>query len=60
MEFDETISWVIYEPKLFCPGCNEGVTVDLLELHNMLESARKQTGNLLKKLADRSSGKRSA
>jgi hypothetical protein len=59
-KFEETISRLKYEPKLSCPRCKRYVGVNLLELHAMLESVRRHSNNLLKRLTNRSSGKRSA
>ncbi|SEK34238.1 hypothetical protein [Nitrosovibrio tenuis] len=59
-QFEETVSRLKYEPKLSCPRCKRYVGVNLLELHTMLESVRRQSDNLLKRLINRSSGKRSA
>ncbi len=59
-KFEETISRLKYEPKLSCPRCKRYVGVNLLELHAMLESVRKQSDTLLERLINRSSGKRSA
>ncbi|SCX96200.1 hypothetical protein SAMN05216420_101465 [Nitrosospira sp. Nl5] len=60
-KFEETISRLKYCPKLSCPSCARHVGVNLLELHAMLESARKSMDELLEKLLkfDRGIGRHS-
>lgn len=57
VKFDEMISRLKYEPKLSCPRCQKYIGVNLLELHAALESVRKSSDELLRKLVSRSDGK---
>jgi hypothetical protein len=57
VKFDEMISRLKYEPKLSCPHCKKYIGVNLLELHAALESVRKSSDELLKRLISRSDGK---
>jgi hypothetical protein len=57
VKFDELISRLKYEPKLSCPHCKKYIGVNLLELHAALESVRKSSDELLKKVMSRSGGK---
>jgi hypothetical protein len=57
VKFDEMISRLKYEPKLSCPHCKKYIGVNLLELHAALESVRKSSDDLLKRLTSRSDGK---
>ncbi len=56
VDFEETISRLKYEPKLCCPHCKHPLGVNLLELHIVLESVKKSSDDLLKKLVRRSKG----
>jgi peptide subunit release factor 1 (eRF1) len=57
VNFEETISRLKYEPKLSCPHCKHHLGVNLLELHMVLESVKKSSDDLLKKLVTRPTGK---
>ncbi|MBA4142245.1 MAG: hypothetical protein H0X43_04385 [Nitrosospira sp.] len=57
VKFEETISRLKYEPKLYCPHCKRHVGVNLLELYTVLESVKKSSDDLLKKLLARPNGR---
>ena len=56
VRFEETISRLKYEPKLSCPHCKHYLGVNLLELHTVLESVKKSSEDLLKKLVSHPRG----
>ena len=56
--FEETVSRVIYEPKVCCPSCRHAVKIDLLELQTMFEAVRKHARRLLIRLVGRRGGSR--